>query len=84
MALAKPIVQFDLAEGRFTAQEASLYARCNDSVDLADKILELLADEDRRKRLGEIGRKRALEHLAWPHEAPKLLKAYETLFKPRP
>ena len=80
MALAKPIVQFDLAEGRFTAQEASLYALCNDSVDLAGKILELLADEDRRKRLGEIGRKRALEHLAWPHEAPKLLRAYETLF----
>jgi glycosyltransferase involved in cell wall biosynthesis len=81
MALAKPIVQFDLTEGRFTAQEASLYARCNDSADFADKILELLADKERRTRLGEIGRKRVLEHLAWPHEAPKLLKAYETLFK---
>jgi glycosyltransferase involved in cell wall biosynthesis len=81
MALAKPIVQFDLTEGRYTAQEASLYARCNDSIDFADKILELLADEDRRKRLGEFGRKRVLEHLAWPHEAPKLLMAYEALFK---
>ena len=26
MALGKPIVQFDLKEGRFSAQEASLYA----------------------------------------------------------
>jgi glycosyltransferase involved in cell wall biosynthesis len=81
MALAKPIVQFDLTEGRFTAQEASLYARCNDAIDFADKILELLADQERRKRLGEFGRNRVLEHLAWPHEAPKLLKAYEALFK---
>ena len=81
MTLAKPIVQFDLTEGRFTAQEASLYARLNDPVDFADKILELLADEERRKRLGEFGRKRVLEHLAWPHEAPKLLEAYATLFQ---
>ncbi len=80
MALAKPIVQFDLTEGRFTAQEASLYARPNDSVDSANKILELLADKVRRKELGELGRKRVLEHLAWPHEVPKLLGAYETLF----
>ncbi|MEH2544089.1 glycosyltransferase involved in cell wall biosynthesis [Bradyrhizobium sp. AZCC 2262] len=81
MTLAKPIVQFDLTEGRFTAQEASLYARLNDPIDFADKILELLADEERRKRLGEFGRKRVLEHLAWPHEAPKLLEAYATLFQ---
>jgi len=82
MALAKPIVQFDLAEGRFTAQEASLYARCNDPVDLADKMLELLANEGRRRKLGEFGRRRVIDHLAWPHEAPKLLEAYEALFKP--
>src|SRR5260370_3864011 len=30
MALAKPIVQFDLTEGRVSAQDASLYARAND------------------------------------------------------
>src|SRR5207248_480996 len=35
MALGKPIVQFDLTEGRFSAQSASLYARRNDAVDLA-------------------------------------------------
>jgi len=30
MALGKPIVQFDLTEGRYSAQGASLYARRND------------------------------------------------------
>ena len=35
MALGKPIVQFDLTEGRFSAQEASLYAKKNDPRDMA-------------------------------------------------
>jgi len=83
MALGKPIVQFDLTEGRFTAEEASVYARKNDSVDFADKILELLADEPRRQSMGEFGRARVVDHLAWPHEAPKLLRAYERVFAPQ-
>ena len=41
MALGKPIVQFDLTEGRFSAQEASLYAKENDVVDMADKIVSV-------------------------------------------
>jgi glycosyltransferase involved in cell wall biosynthesis len=84
MALGKPIVQFDLAEGRFTAEEASVYARENDPVDFADKIVELLADEPRRRRMGEFGRTRVVDHLAWPHEAPKLLRAYERVFAQQP
>ena len=40
MTLKKPIVQFDLKEGRASAGEASLYARRNDPVDFADKIDE--------------------------------------------
>ena len=39
MALGKPIVQFDVKEGRVSAQDASLYARANDPVDFAEKIL---------------------------------------------
>src|SRR5207248_10114991 len=40
MALAKPIVQFDLAEGRHSAQAAAPYARGNDPVDVAARIGE--------------------------------------------
>lgn len=80
MALGKPIVQFDLTEGRFSAQGASLYARQNDSTDLAKKIVELLDDPEKRRTLGEIGRRRVVEELQWKHEAPKLLEAYEALF----
>lgn len=81
MALGKPIVQYDLTEGRFSAQEASLYARKNDFRDLAEKILELLEDPSLRTTMGERGRRRVEQELAWEYEAPKLLAAYDALFK---
>jgi glycosyltransferase involved in cell wall biosynthesis len=48
MSLGKPIVQFDLTEGRFSAQDASLYAKRNDPVDFAAKIVELVDDAAKR------------------------------------
>ena len=83
MALGKPIVQFDLTEGRVSAQDASLYARANDAVDLGLKILELLDDPQRRARMGAYGRARVENELEWKYEAPKLLKAYDDLLAPR-
>ena len=87
MALGKPIVQFDLTEGRFSAQGASLYAKRNDPVDFALKILELIEDADKRKAMGALGRRRVMEELEWRYEAPKLLAAYDALWarsSPRP
>ena len=83
MALGKPIVQFDLTEGRYSAQDASLYARPNDHRDLADKIVELLDDEPRRKAMGEYGRRRVIEELSWEHTSKALLEAYDRYFKSR-
>lgn len=80
MALAKPIVQFDLTEGKVSAQEASLYALRNDPVDMARKIVELLDDPERRTRMGAFGRNRVVNELEWEYEAPKLLAAYERLY----
>ena len=76
MALGKPIVQFDLTEGRFSAREASLYARKNDARDLAEKIVELVDDPVRREAMGTYGRKRVENELEWRYEVPKLLAAY--------
>jgi glycosyltransferase involved in cell wall biosynthesis len=80
MALGKPIVQFDLTEGRFSAREASLYAKRNDVEDFAMKILQLLDDPGLRARMGEAGRRRVVDELEWRYEAPKLLAAYEALW----
>ncbi len=80
MALAKPIVQFDLTEGRVSAGRASLYARKNDEVDMAEKIVSLLDDPGKRKEMGDFGRNRVIQELEWEYEAPKLLAAYDALF----
>ena len=80
MALGKPIVQFDLTEGRVSAKDAALYARPNDPLDLGEKIAALLDDPDARRRMGALGRARVENELAWRYEAPKLLAAYAALW----
>jgi glycosyltransferase involved in cell wall biosynthesis len=80
MALGKPIVQFDLTEGRFSAQGASLYARKNDPEDFARKIVSLIDDPEKRRQMGEIGRHRVIAELEWRHEVPKLLAAYQAVW----
>jgi glycosyltransferase involved in cell wall biosynthesis len=84
MALGKPIVQFDLKEGRFSAGEAALYADNQNQVpDFANKILFLLDNPGKRERMGEFGRKRVEEELAWEYSVKNLLAAYERAFGKR-
>ena len=66
MALSKPIVQFDLKEGRRSAGEASVYADNNNQApDFAAKVIWLLDHPEERKKMGEIGRARVERELAW-------------------
>jgi glycosyltransferase involved in cell wall biosynthesis len=74
MALKKPIVQFDLKEGKFSAQKASLYA--NDVKDFAEKINTLLDNDELRKQMGEYGYDRVVNELSWEHESKKLVEFY--------
>ena len=80
MALGKPIVQFDLTEGRYSAQEASLYAKRNDAVDMAEKIRQLLADPELRERMGRYGHERIVNELSWDNTSKALLEGYEKFF----
>jgi len=81
MALSKPIVQFEATEGRFSAQDASLYSDGGDRVvDFAEKILWLLDHPDERRRMGEFGRRRVEKELAWEYSVQNLLAAYERAF----
>jgi glycosyltransferase involved in cell wall biosynthesis len=81
MALGKPIVQFDGKEGRFSAQEASLYSDGGDRVvDFAEKILWLLDRPEERDRMGQFGRRRIEKELAWEYSVQNLLAAYEKAF----
>jgi glycosyltransferase involved in cell wall biosynthesis len=80
MTLEKPVVQFDLTEGRASAGAASLYARPNDALDFAAKIAWLIDHPEERANMGRIGRARVLERLSWAHSAPQLLAAYDRIF----
>ncbi|MBM7068976.1 glycosyltransferase family 4 protein [Actibacterium sp. 188UL27-1] len=77
MAFSKPIVQFEVAEGRFSAQDASLYAVPNDTKDMADKIAQLLEDPDKCAQMGQFGRARVEAELNWDHQVDTLVKAYQ-------
>jgi glycosyltransferase involved in cell wall biosynthesis len=83
MALGKPIVQFDLTEGRYSAGEASLYAEKNNAEDMARKIVELLDDPERREQMGAFGLSRVQNELAWHYEVPKLIRAYDEVMAER-
>jgi glycosyltransferase involved in cell wall biosynthesis len=81
MALGKPIVQFDLKEGRFSAGEASLYSDNEMQVtNFADRILWLLEHPEERRRMGEFGRRRVEQQLAWEYSIENLLAAYQRAF----
>lgn len=77
MALGKPIVQFDLHEGRVSAGDASLYAARNDATSLAKCIIELIDDPWQRTRMGATGQQRLTTTLSWDLQIPSLLAAYE-------
>jgi glycosyltransferase involved in cell wall biosynthesis len=77
MALGKPVVQFDLHEGRVSAGEASLYAARNDVSSLAENIVRLVDDVELQSRMGAIGALRLTRSLSWEQQVPSLLAAYD-------
>jgi glycosyltransferase involved in cell wall biosynthesis len=78
MALGKPIVQFDLKEGRFSAQDASLYADPDNPIaDFAEKLLWLIENPGARQAMGDAGLRRVNRELAWKYSVPNLLAAYK-------
>jgi glycosyltransferase involved in cell wall biosynthesis len=83
MAMGLPFVAFDLPETRLLADGAALYARPNEVGDFARQLDLLLNCEERRRTMGAVGRRRAVEIVNWEHSRKDLLIAYESLFSDR-
>ncbi len=81
MAYGRPVVLYDLTEGRRAAGDAALYARPNDAEDFAEQILKLLDSESLRRKLGDCGRRRIEESLNWEIDKRALLEAYAMALK---
>ena len=76
MTFGKPIIQFNVTEGKVTAGDASIYIKDNNVINFAETIIKLCKDPDKRKRMGEIGKKRIFEKLSWNKQKVNLLRAY--------
>jgi glycosyltransferase involved in cell wall biosynthesis len=76
MAMGTPVVAYDLPETRQSARDAALYVTPGDTRAFAQAIVTLLDDPARRQVMGESGRQRVTEALAWEHQQPHLLRAY--------
>mgnify|MGYP001392637350 CR=1 FL=1 len=81
MIMGCPVVSFDLKEARVSAQEAAVYVPCGDARAFGRAIVDLLDDRARRKWMGELGRRRVLQDLAWGHQKQSLLAAYARAMK---
>lgn len=80
MALAKPVVAFDLIETRFSCGKCAIYAEGDTAEALADKILELADDEGLRMKMGRNGRARVENFLAWRFSEKNLVDLYGSVF----
>ena len=80
MAMARPLVSFDLVEARVSAADAAVYAPANDEAAFAAAIDDLLDDPDRRKDMGVYGRERVERELSWDISRNNLLEFYEDVF----
>ena len=81
MFFGLPIVAFDLTEHRVSAQDAAVYAEPNSEAAMADAIVALLDDPERRAAMAAFGAERVREKLVWQHSVPPLLAAYDRIFR---
>jgi glycosyltransferase involved in cell wall biosynthesis len=81
MALARPIVAYDLKESHFSAGDAAAYATPDDVEGFASRIDELLDDPERRVAMGRLGRDRVVSDLSWERSKQALLAAYDRVLR---
>lgn len=82
MAFGVPVVAFDLPETRVLTEGAAAYANAGDVCGHACAINALLGDAERRRELGQVGRARVWDGLAWDHQAVAYLRMIDRLCEP--
>lgn len=79
MAMGLPTVAFDRGTSREILGGTGLFAKLNDSGDLAEKILYLLKNKREAKILGSKARARAVSMLSWKAVGERINNVYLTL-----
>jgi glycosyltransferase involved in cell wall biosynthesis len=79
MAVGLPTVVFETPVNRELLGDLGVYARFGEREDLAAKLIELLDDDTRRRRIGESLRARVLEKFSWDGRARRFEEIYAML-----
>jgi glycosyltransferase involved in cell wall biosynthesis len=79
MWFGKPIVSFDLAESRYSAQDSAIYVNQVSPVAVGKAILALLDDPEQRERMAAFGKHR-VRSLTWQSSRKNLISAYKYLW----
>ncbi len=81
MVQSRPTVSFETPENRVTAKSSALYAADNSITQLADCMVRLMDSPELRDEMGERGRHRVLDELAWEHQEQELVRLYRMLLE---
>jgi glycosyltransferase involved in cell wall biosynthesis len=84
MAFGLPVVAFDLLQTRALSDGAAVLAEPGDIVAHARAVDALLSSPQRRLALGQIGRAKVREKLAWEHQARTYAGVIEQLCRAKP
>ena len=79
----KPVIGADIGPTRDVIAEGvdGLLAKPDDPADLAVKLLELLSDPEKRKRMGQNGRIKTLERFTWDRITEKMEHIYRNVIE---
>jgi glycosyltransferase involved in cell wall biosynthesis len=79
MAYALPMVSFDLAESRISAQDSSVYVPSGDVEAFADAIAGLVEDPERRRSMATLARERCVADLDWQPQRARYVGVFDAL-----
>ena len=79
MAFGIPIIATDLPENHVSAGNSAVYFKPGSIEDFVKKTKLLINNKSKRTNMGEIGKKRVIDTIAWEHNIPKLFAAYDNL-----
>lgn len=79
MAMGIPVVSTDVGGVREAVGDTALLTRPGDATGLADRVVDLLQDENRRKQLAIVARKRANDEFTIESMVTKIEQIYEEL-----
>lgn len=81
MAVGLPVLSFDVEQTRALVGDAGLRVASGDVEVMAKELVGLLDAPEERRRMGEAGRRRIREEIAWERQAEVYLSVVETLLR---